>query len=152
MYKSPVQSSGDHGTYWGAGGGASYGIVGGMSRNDRDGAGAPYDNDSIGGIGGLPNSTPSGAGGFGGGGGGSMDQAGGGGGYVGGDVPRYSSSNSPTRRYGGKGGSSRNNGTSISFTRYNGSGGFVIIELIEVIFSDVDKALIAAFELSLIHI
>ena len=95
---------------WGSGGGASYGVTGLGTSNYTSlptGGERPYEGAEGGAHG--HNGSYTNFGGFGGGGGSGAHSAGGGGGYVGGKAaPAYNFS-------GGYGGSSRNNGTNVTF-------------------------------------
>jgi len=107
------------------GGGGSYGIKGGAQSSGSGvnaWGGGPYDGASIGGTDG----SSTGHGGFGGGGGATYQEAGGGGGYVGGDANNMNTA----PELGAEGGSSRNNGSSISFGNHTNNNGSVEITFI----------------------
>ena len=129
-----------------AGGGGSYGIIGGTHgvAYDAYSAGCPFKykgQSKYKARGGRKGDPRNGDGGFGGGGGSHSVYPGGGGGYVGGSPPE---SNNHAIFNGGMGGSSRNNGISPSFENHTNNDGSVEITLLSgvanVYITDEDKA------------
>ena len=115
-------------TYWQQGGGASYGIEGGVGAGNQDyqiESAKPPINNSVGADHPTGHSA-FGFGGFGGGGNSGVQYAGGGGGYVGGNSGGQGI-HPADNDIGGVGGSSRNNGSLIEFGNHSNDHGKVTI-------------------------